>query len=64
MHTVLDLFQHKTTSDIVFDDFWIKKWNFSLGPISGLIDPPPLVKSILRRLETCIRVKGNTSSKY
>jgi hypothetical protein len=41
MHTVLDLFQHKTTSDIVFEYFWIKKWNFSLGPISGLIDPPP-----------------------
>ncbi len=41
MYTVLDLFQHKTTSGIVFDYFWIKKWDFSLGPISDIIDPPP-----------------------
>jgi hypothetical protein len=42
----IGLFQHKTTSDIVFAYFWIKKWDFSLGPISGLIDPPPFSFSV------------------
>jgi hypothetical protein len=61
---VLDLFQHRTTSGIVFYHFCMEKYDIWRGPISCLNDPP-LFSVVIREAECILfRLKLRTKVFY